>query len=1354
MQNKKYIFILLLLVFDFHILCGNNLRFIPIQSTSNLQTNEVRKLYQDSEGYLWISTYSGLVRYDGYDYVVFKTDPTTHKQVLNSFVNLCAEDSHHQIWIGTHSGLYKLDKSTDNITKIDVPGLADCRVEAIVPSSFDESIWVATNKGLYVKENKDTSFVYCDKQWNIPTTDMKSLIEDKNGQLWIGTWSEGLIRYDVQHKRAYRYNKIPALKSSHTIFIDKADNVWVGTWGQGLIRLIDPYNMDRQSYVHYKYDDVPGGLLDSIIYSIAQEPMTGQIWVGTRSGLSILHDVNNVRSFANYTPINNTLPYNEINAILATSDNSMWIGSLGGGVFMTKDQQTLVQTDDMPEVLKRYGTNSAGRILEDHNSHDLWIGVNGFGLVLYNLKSGNFKSYQDIPALRKYAQLQYIQDMQYSHTTDDVLFATEKGIICYNRSANFAREISNDTGTEFKDNYISRLYTDSKDQIWVATRAGVGVLTDDYMFIPIDSMIKSGDSMGQIMVFDISEDSNGILWFITPGHGIFRYNPMDMSSSHYSIDNRKLFTEGGICSLVDTENRLWVGSELGLLKFDEKCNCFEVFKGDVLPFYGGGEVNNIWEDNAGDIWMATNNGILQMHIQQEDSIGYLYLYSKEDGLLDSYFHRNAICQLDDNSVIVASAHGLNHITPQQVLPTNDNSRLAITDFKIHGESITELPRQIRDKLTPYSLSFSNRIVLPYNMNNFTIYFSLLNYNNSVKNRYSYQLEGYDASSIQTDSQHRMAHYNNLPAGLYTFVVRGANSNGVWCNAEKRIQIKILSPWWRTWWAYCLYSIMILLLIGGIGYMLTSSAAARQELKLAEIDKHKSEEINHLKLQFFTNITHELLTPLSIILAAVEELNEEDSAEATKSRYAMITDNAMRLVRLIQQILEFRKAESGNLKLRVSKGNITEFVNHCIDSFQPLARKQKLQFFFDSDSSDDIFGYFDYDKLDKIVYNLLSNAAKYNHENGQIYVNLNERKDNHSIILQITDTGIGMKPEEMDNLFKRFYDGDYRKKHTIGTGIGLSLVKDLVTLHHGTINVKSVYKEGSTFIVEIPISRDFYAIEEIDTELAEAVVDNDKKQNKAPSIDASILIVEDNVDLLDIMWKYLSNRYNTVLKAASAEEALTLMESAKDIDLIISDIMMPGMNGYDFCAHVKNEFQYSHVPVILITARQTSMDQIMAYEVGADGYVTKPLNIGVLNAKIKSLLQKKNSVEVDRRKQMVFEATNINYTPEDEKFMHKAIECVNNHIADSDFTLADFATEMCVSRSTLNERIKTMTGMSPFAFVNDIRLHTAYNIVKEKGKMRISDLAFAVGFNDPKYFSTLFKKKFGHSPHAIVKEDAN
>ncbi len=1315
---------------------AQQLSFHNISSITPLPSVEVRKLYQDSDGYLWISTYGGLLRYDGYDFLSIKMDKSTGRQLLSSSVNMVREDASHTLWIGTNDGLFALDKSSGTVSKAEGDILSNSHIEAILPTP-DGKVWVATNMGLFVQTEPGRGFEYCtDGTWGILPTDMKALALDDAGYLWIGTWDDGLIRYDIKARKSRYYLRTPEIHSSHTLLIDSDKNLWIGTWGSGLVKLLNPYSDAEPELMCWRASSSDrSSILDDIIYTLAQNPADGNLWIGSRSGVSVLSrsDFSNPQAkFSNFSPTDGSLPFNEINSIISTKDNTMWLGSRGGGVFYTSTRPKAIGSDPLDGIRRRYGTSSV-RALSLAPDGALRLSIAGHGFFSYDPSTGRY-SHCELDAIQDFLEL----------PGGEALIGTERGI--FRTHGNGMPVFLDIKG--FSDPFITRFFRSSDGSVWIGTRKGLGMLRDGE-FIPLGGLLAPGQSGTRgYEVYDIAEDARGRLWVATASNGVYRLKP---GTDGWAIDRIATpLTDGALCLFVDSSSRIWAGTQNGLLLLRGDGTAFSQVREDDPFLSSGTVVTNIWEDRRGSLLLATNRGLMITRPDKDGACGEVHIYSERDGLLDWCFPRHTAVTRSDGTVILGSGHGLQYIPLMDIPTEGGGAEVTVTDFKVFDRSIRELPVKVRSDITPSAIDRSKEFRLKHNQNNFTIEFSLLDFRNAESAIYSYKLDGYDPDWVTADARHRTAYYNNLRPGTYHFLVRAAGTDSGWTRPAD-IAVSVKPAPWATWWAWCLYVGTALAIIFFFLKLSLNRMQMQKRLELAEINRKKSEELNHTKLQFFTNITHELMTPLTIIIAAVEELREEDPS---KKQYNFITDNAMRLMRLIQQILEFRKAESGNLKLKVMQGDVSAFVGSCVEAFRPLAEKRHISFSFSPASKTPITGYFDSDKLDKILYNLLSNAAKYGREGGKVDVSIDKDISGRNLILKVSDDGEGMSPEQLEHLFQRFYDGDYRKHNTIGTGIGLSLVKNLVDLHHGTISVDSRKGEGTVFTVLLPLSRDAYTLaerEDFSSEAApqeqtDAVTAEAPAASEASPEKPSVLVVEDNYDLLQLIREHLERNYS-VTTALTADEALPLLKKKEGgFNIILSDIMMPGMNGYDFCATIKKTFEWCHIPVILLTAKQTSADKIAGYEVGADAYLTKPFDLKVLDAVIAGQLRRIERTGADYRRQIVFTPGELHYTSMDEKFLRKAVDYVNAHIGDFDFSLTEFTEAMNMSRSTMAEKMKSLTGMTPSSFVNDIRLRTAAALIgKSQGKIRVSDLAYEVGFNDPKYFSTLFKKKFGVSP---------
>lgn len=1360
-------FFISFMLFNFTLLSATeeviyNLKFKQLSAPHSLPTNEVQKVYQDRDGFIWFATRNGLCQYNGYETTLYKSNLYSPDLLTTNSITCLVDDNNNNLWIGTSEGLNVMDKRTGEIKKYKAPSISNNVVSALCVTR-DNTLWVGTDNGLcrYVPE-KDT-FVVCGDEFGdgrLRYVTIKSLLEDSDGDLWIGTWAQGLFRYSPSTDKVVVYPKINEQYSSHVIYEDSNKDIWVGSWGYGLFKLRNPKDMENvsyQSFLHENGDD--SSLSDNIVYDIAEDINTHTLWVGTRSGLSILR-LDESSSFINYKSGKSDyrIPSDEVNSIMRDSQKNMWIGAIGGGVLMADTRQPAFALHTLNFGDEDIPVTSVRMLFAD-SDQNLWIGVGTYGLARREYVTGELKMYSHIPEFSGVKDLPSLFAVVQRKKSGDIWFGMYNGGIYVYRKGEKVKHLTTKNSAFLTSDCVSALYEDYEGNCWVGTRGGIGVrLSDgtDYRFETMN--FNDSLSAGWIYVRDIVQDMDNSVWLATSNFGVIHITgdvrqPSTLKYENYSFHNRKLITNTVLCMHIDRFGRLWAGTEGGGLylynrstgQFEEKTRTYSI-PGDVIV--------SIEEDKSGNLWLGTVSGLVKLYVAAVGNDFSTRIYTSADGLQDNFIV-NSSCSRD-GELFFGGHKGYNSFFPDKMEIPSQETNFLITDIKIFNHSFKNLPVELQQKISPVMPTYTSKIELPYKYNNFSIEFAALTYKNPELNRYAYRLQNFDRDWQYTDADRRFAYYNNLPSGTYTFQLKATNENGEWSGYVREFTVVVLPPFWATWWAYLLYMVLVLV-IGVLIYRTIKKRILLQNaLRLREMEKAKAEELNHAKLQFFTNITHELLTPLTIISATVDELKTQ--APSHNDLYTVMNSNIQRLIRLLQQILEFRKAETGNLKLRVSPGDLAAFVRTGTESFKPLVKKRKIHFSLLCDP-ESIVGYFDIDKLDKIMYNLLSNAAKYNKEDGFIQVTLSyDEEDREFVLLRVKDNGKGISREKQATLFKRFYEGDYRKFNTIGTGIGLSLTKDLVTLHGGTISVESEVDHGTEFIVRIPIERSYYDEEQIDDEvisLRQTAIDyEDTPEDVIAEVQElatkanSILLVEDNEELLNLMTKLLGREYN-VFTAENGKEGIIVLEN-EDVDLIVSDIMMPEMDGIEFCKYVKGHLEISHIPVILLTAKNKEEDRAEAYEIGADAFISKPFNLTVLHARIRNLLKYKARMAHDFKNQIVFEVKDLNYTSLDEDFIQRAINCVNNHLEDPNFDQAQFADEMLTSKSTLYKKLKSLAGLNTSSFIRNVRLKAACRIMEEKGiNIRVSELAYAVGFNDPKYFSSCFKKEFGMLPSEYI-----
>ncbi|WP_298652678.1 hybrid sensor histidine kinase/response regulator transcription factor [uncultured Proteiniphilum sp.] len=1331
--------------------------FKILSTTDGFPTNEIQEVYQDREGFIWFATRNGLCKYDGYQITVYNSNqPKPHVLTSNNIFCL-ADDQNGNLWIGTYNGIDRFDKLSGKFEPIEIQNTTNKVVSCILVTKNNE-IWIGMDDGLFRYDPRENTFTHhsLQKIGDIAVTaSVKSIIEDTYGEIWVGTWNNGLYRYSPSKNIFHTYPKLNSRNSAHVIYEDSKKNIWVGTWGEGLHFLEYPRDMENFRWKTYRHNaNDPASLSDNIIYDICEDINTNSLWVGTRSGLSILgYDTPSGFINRRATHKTNELPTNEINSIIRDNKDNIWIGTIGGGVLFTNTKES--KFDFISVDISGIPTGAIRSVFLD-NDDNMWLGIGTYGVVRYDKKSEKVIPQHALPEFNGAGQIS-MYDIKQRNTGEILLGTYGEGLWVYEKGKPIRMYTEANSGF-ISDNRIRSIHVDRQQNCWLGTQYGLGVwLSDDTGFI-LDNILVDDRQLVPSSMIDITEDVAGRIWIATIDNGVLSVegDPRHrdgLTFRNYTEKNGKISAHTINVLHYDTSGRLWAGAENGrLYLYDNESDSFI----DKSPQFSilGTLISSIEEDRQGNLWIGTNNGLIRLTFNETAKLTGYRVFTMADGLGDNFFIPKSSYKAQ-GELFFGGYKGLVRFNPDNINVDIYPTPFYITDIRILNTSFYKLDEQITNKISAKVPPFSDRITIPHKYNNFSIHFANLNYKNPELNRYAYKLTGFDQDWTYTDSKQNVAYYNNLSPGQYVFQLRATTQNGVWNDKIKEIQINVLPPFWLTWWAFIIYFCILALIGYAIYRNILNRIHLRNQLKYKEIEREKAEELNHAKLQFFTNITHEFLTPLTIISATVDELQQ--TSPRNDDLYATMGRNIVRLTRLLQQILEFRKAEAGNLKLRVSYGNISEFVKNSTDSFYPLIRKKKLHFSYVSDP-ENIQGLFDIDKLDKILYNLISNAAKYVSKGGSIQVTLSHRdEEKDHIRISVEDNGAGISKDDQQTLFKRFYEGDYRRHNTTGTGIGLSLVKDLVNLYHGTVQVESEIDKGSKFTVILPIDASCFEDSEIDTDKFDYIQDTtpmevnpvteEKERTTKKQETSSVLVVEDNEEILQLVHRLLNRDYH-VFTATNGKEAMLIL-GHKKIDIIVSDIMMPEMDGVELCKLLKSDIEYSHIPIILLTAKTDEKDRADAYESGADAFISKPFNLNVLHARIKNLLKSRERMARDFKNQLVFELKDLEFTNLDEEFLRKAIDCVNRHLDHSDFDQQQFSEEMNVSKSTLYNKLKTLTGLNTSAFITNIRLKAACRIMDQNRNIRISDLAYAVGFNDPKYFSSCFKKEFNMRPSEYI-----
>ncbi len=1292
--------------------------FSPLPS-SFLPSDEVSSLYQDSAGFVWIVTSGGLARYDAYTTRVYQLSEEFSDRTPRRVIEYPAEGE-KELLVGTDRGFLLLDTATGKVTSLGDPLTDNLNVNDILLDRQHGRLWVCGDKGLYYKGLEGGSvFTRLDLRTtsNPGLTDLIDILLDTQGNLWISSWHKGLYRYSIDEGRLYTYTD-GALGDAYVLHMDMSGNLWVGTWGEGLLRIAaqDIYK-ENLRYTRYSHNTSGSSLPDDIIYDIDEDGQ-GQLLIGSRSGYSIMTGPG---VFDNCYPDSKAgaLPFNEVNAILRTQGGNIFLGLFGGGVCSVQSTPKGPKIMSLDPIRKELKTNSV-KSLYPLSPQEWLLGIGGHGAVWYNTKTQEITSYLDSPVFKGVPYMSEVEKI--CSTKGKLLLATyARGLFCIEEKSGRLR-LFNTANSILQSDCIRSIDIDSEGIAFLGTRAGA------YRFNPVSEKLEAIEY--GLSAEDLAVTDNGDLFLACGNEGLLKI----------SKDGDRRFlrqNDNFICVEKDSQGRIWAGtSKNGLYLYTAQDEKFKRIS--ELSFFPGQIIRNIACSSDGKIWVTTADRAISFNYNSLgiDNVHYHKLPTEGNATLQ--FNDNSFVELPSDSLMAfGTSHGIVLLDERESPSTNEQASLAITSFDTDKKS------------WPYISNIS----LPRNENSFTVSFSLLNYGNTYGNVYKYRLHRKGSHQNETWSiiggDDNTAVFRNVKSGHYSFELYGASNgtslDGNYCSFD----INVRGNPWTSWWAISLYVLFVTALIAVITHEARSRLALKQKAEYEQFSAQKAEEVNQAKLRFFTDVSHEFLTPLSIILASAESLKPR--SEEDRKILDVMSSNAIRLTRLVQQVLDFRKAENNSLSLRVSKGDAADFVGRCVEAFQPLVRKRGLTISYET-APRSIEAWFDPDKLDKIMYNLISNAVKYTPEGGEIKVHVEEKGS--TLLIQVSNGGPLMSEKTRSKLFRRFYEGDFRKYSTLGNGIGLSLVKSLVDAHKGSISVESTPETGNLFSVRLPLHRESYSSDEIDSEtIPETPLAFSMGESIIKDEHHTVLLADDNADVLSSFGAILSKSFN-VRSCTNAQKAMEILRSG-GADIVVADIMMPEVNGFELCKMIKGSVETSHIPVILLTGRQDEQSSIEGYSCGADGFLTKPCNFSVLTAMIRNLLRKQESKSADFRRQLVFEVKDIDYTSMDKKFLQQAIDVVNAHIADSEFEQNDFVDAMNVSRTVLTEKLKSLTGFTPMAFIVNARLTLAYKLLmEEEDKIRVSDLAYTVGFNDAKYFSKKFKAKFGKSPKEIIDEKNN
>jgi signal transduction histidine kinase/ligand-binding sensor domain-containing protein/DNA-binding response OmpR family regulator len=1357
---------------------NNSYQFSHLDITNGLSDNQVNCIYKDEKGFMWFGTTSGLNRYDGSKFKVFKRDIKDPNSLAENHVMRIAEGPGKKLWIFTHSDISIYDPTVER---------------------FSNNIGAELSR------------------YKIPANPITRLEKDKQGEFWFATDKRGLYRYSPKTGGTVFYSnseKSPAvLHSNHVIDIvaSQPNCLWL-IYNDGIIEQLDT----KVNKIMKRYDGLAKALDTKPRNFIMIMDNKQNLWVCSDAGTIGVYCyktlTNKLVHYSKDTP-EGRLNSNVITSIIQTDDDKIWVGSDHGGINVidpvtNKVYYILSRADDA----KSLSGNSI--YLYKDNTGIIWAGTFKQGLNYYHRGIMQFPLYKHLTTDPKSLPFEDINSFEEDDKQNLWIGTNGNGLIYFNRSTNAYTQFKHDPSNpnSITSDIIVRLYIDKKKRLWIGTYFGGLDCYDGKTFTHYRHNKKDPGSLTDDRVYTIMEDAAGELWVGTFAGGFNVFDPKTNSFRHPKYPGNSDYTSviyedrqqnkwvgrdrgvdvilkgsnkvkhylsipKNVNSLVgndvntitqDRKGLIWIGTKDGLSILNTKTNSFlNIEEGVNLP---ANNVSNIIEDNAGRMWVSTTNGLASIMLTEAEGKYKVEIsnYNELDGLQGRAFNLYAAKRLKSGELVFGGIHGFNLFDPMVLNTFKPKPGLVFTDLNLFNKSVAVGDTLNGKVILTKALSETKEIILQHNQNVFDIEFAAFDYFNPNKIKFEYKLEGFDKGWITVTGNNRKATYTNLDGGDYTFKVRTQGTNNI-NKGEISLNITVLPPFFKSTFAYISYFV---LLLSGLFYIRhrgisklkrqfeSTQATIEVERKIAQEreEARRMHQLDLMKIKFFTNVSHEFRTPLSLILSPIDSLIKTVDKADQQSQLATIKRNGKRLLNLVNQLLDFRKMEYNELKLSLKQGDIIKFIKEVSASFMDVAHQKKIEFLIESE----VYSYvtnFDHDKIERILFNLLSNAFKFTPSGGQISVMLNlyrcginEEKNNLEI--KVIDTGIGIATENQGKIFDRFFQDDMPESLlNQGSGIGLSITKEFVKMQGGSIELESELNYGSCFTVILPVEqqcekKELEVIAETGTETLVAVTSKMNPVLPGAGKKTTILLIEDNDDLRFYLKDNLKNSFH-IIEAVNGKDGWQKALSMHP-KLIVSDISMPEMNGIELCKKIKSDARTAQIPVILLTALTTEEDQLAGLDSGANDYILKPFNFEILLSKIHNSLQMHQTLKTTYQKQIEVKAEDIHIVSEDEKFLKNAFEHIELNITKINFSVEELSKQLNLSRVSLYKKLLTLTGKTPVDCIRTVRLKRAVQLL-EKSQLSIANVAYEVGFNNPTYFSKVFKEEYGILPSEYVSQ---
>ena len=1364
--------------------------FENFNSSDGLSQHDINCILQDNDGFLWFGTNDGLNKYDGYNFKVFKPSKNIKSSISGRIIQKMVSDSYGNLWIASlDGGLNYYDTKQEAFFNFSEKLAQFGNYANDIILSDDGVLWIQfKQKTCYavLKENfEDMEFhTLLNDDINGPREKLGNRVLQKNRKLFFSS-SQLLysLSYTISEDKLKDVEFIPNQAQGYTSKIMLSDGVKWELYNDKII-----FKGEDKSNLTVRVNNLSNGVgvldWDKNLWCIINDKLSIVSKVGDELSVKII-DFEKLEFVG--------LKNNSINCVFLDKTGNIWVGSNGGGIYKKTNSNYQFNHLNKNNTKGSLSSNKIRSLYEDQFGN-LWIGTEGGGVNFLSNKAKNYNAFESFTFSK---ESNGVTSNNIFSVTENVIdndnsilwFSTENGglnKLLLNRNDksknfNFVKfNTPTSDGTNIKSLAIHSIYSEGKNRLWIGYYGlGLGLAEwdkagDQPFFSYINPTNQTKEFSGKI-IRDIYRDSFGILWFTT-NNGLNKLieNSNDITKSNfisyrYDSTNEKSIGSDYTLQLFESSKKmLWIGTiggGLNKLIRDEDGSVVEFKRySSENKLFPDDVINSLNEDNRGLLWVGTNTGLIRFDPQKETYETYSTNELQNPGMSEiSALKRNS------GELIFGGVNGINVFTPNRSEKKDvPPPRPLITQLSIMYEPVEPMEEINNEIILNKSIAHTDHINLEANVNNFSFSFSSLHYNDSKLNKYKYILEGFDQNWIETTSDLRIANYTNIRPGNYLFKVYGSNNKGMWSEYPAEVSVTILPPWYLTLWAKIIYVLSFVLLVYFLRMLTVLNLKRKRKLEFDRLEKEKEKEINKVKLEFFTNISHELRSPLTLILGPAEKLIKQGEKLHKKERlrlYQTMQRNSDYLLKLIKQLLDFRKLDQGKMKLNCTHLNLLTLVNKITDQFYTLAEQEKLSL-KNTLPKNKLFVWIDVNIIEKILYNLMSNAIKFTPKGGCISIGINSvasKKSNYPeghVEIFVKDNGKGISASDLKNVFNRFYQSDNQNKENEGVGIGLSFSQNLAKLHGGVIEVVSELEKGSCFTLLIPLGNSHLSNEQM-VENNEIFISKVAPTSNSGLIkdlqtkDAgikdkpSLLIIEDNPEIYHYLTSELSAYYSTLSSIDGSQGIEMAFETLPDI--IISDIMMPKTDGIEVCRKLKNDIRTSHIPIILLSARVNDESKIEGLKSGADVYLTKPFSLEVLKTQITSLLENRKKVHSEFRKPN-FEPSKIDISTIDELFIEKIIKIIKDNIDNPIFTVQEFSNLSGMSRTSFFNKIKGITGLKPTEFLRNYRLKLAAQFLL-KG-FSVKECMHKTGFNTPSYFTQSFKVLYKMTPTAYIQQNKN